>query len=709
MEKTRKIILLSTACFFAAGYLQAAQEFPDHDWSHEATAWRISIAEKDVRCRMSEETLDDTRALVLGVTGSGKSTLIHGLAGKNLVIRRKGFNLVIEPTSDAEALPGFKIGHGYISATSTPYSWRDESNGLVYWDCPGFADSGGAGQDIVNAFAIDQLFTHPSKIKIMLVVSAAEFEVQRGAAAFERFKKLTEIMPNRLTDALSLVISRAEKREGSFDHYHSNLVGAANDIETNPDRASNLLSVLPLIKFFAQSKRNIFYFPKAEQEGSYELFRDRERLIAHLQYTPVINPDHAVSLDGSAKLVIYDIMKKLGEVNIFIQDMFGFVQTEYRGKDVSAMREWLHCFNSLNQSVSVFDSPEKFVAAFKSKIPVATDTSLIDPVLEKILTNQKFFTFLGKVTQQGGWRAEDIPNVFEKSRPFLENCIRDLHSLIEHKEYALRQEEELAETNRKLESEAASRRAEAEAAQNQINSIKEKAEEDIRNLNHSLLQTQNETEQRKDEIKKLEEASNHMKEQHEAEARRLAEELEAGRIEQAQMNASMSKLSEESKAQQEKLAATQSAYEEKQQALVIQQEELLKTNREAHEKVAAMTKSLSDSQKAMEKALKDQKEAAEETRLKIEQDARDREERIRRQLESAQEAAEADKKRFDERIEEAAEAARKKVLDEAKTASQSGAKVRGTVVRPTGRMKPAWVNGQMVLVEEMEVVTEGSC
>jgi hypothetical protein len=24
-------------------------------------------------------------------------------------------------------------------------------------------------------------------------------------------------------------------------------------------------------------------------------------------------------------------------------------------------------------------------------------------------------------------------------------------------------------------------------------------------------------------------------------------------------------------------------------------------------------------------------------------------------------------------------------------------------------MKPAWVNGQMVLVEEMEVVTEGHC
>ena len=709
MNKTKKIILLSTVCFFAAKNLQAAQEFSDHDWSHEATAWRISIAEKDVRCRMSEETPDDTRALVLGVTGSGKSTLIHGLAGKSLAVRRKGSNLIIEPTSDAEALSGFKIGHGYISATSTPYSWRDESNGLVYWDCPGFADSGGAGQDIVNAFAIDQLFTHPSKIKIMLVVSAAEFEVQRGAAAFERFKKLTEIMPNRLTDALSLVISRAEKREGSFDHYHSNLVGAASDIEANPDRASNLLSILPLIKFFAHSKRNIFYFPKAEQEGSYELFRDRERLVAHLQYTPVINPDHAVSLDGSAKLVIYDIMKKLGEVNIFIQDMFGFVQTEYRGKDVSAMREWLNCFNSLSQSASTLDSPEKFVAVFKSRIPASADTSQIDPVLERILTNQKFFTFLGKVTQQGGWRAEDIPNIFEKSRPFLENCIRDLHSLIEHKEYALRQEEELAETNRKLETEAANRKAEAEAAQNQINSIKEKAEEDIKSLNESLQQTQNEAEQRKEDIKKLEEASNHMKEQHEAEARRLAAEVEAGKIEQSEMNAALLKLREESLVQQENLIKTQKDYETKQQALVQQQEELSRTNRLAQEKVSTLTQSLFDSQKAMEEALKAQREAAEQTKIEIEQDARLREERIRAQLKLAQEEAEADRKRVDERIEAAAEAARKKVLDDAKTASQSGAKVRGTVVRPTGRMKPAWVNGQMVLVEEMEVVTEEHC
>ena len=349
-----------------------SQGFRDNDWSHEATAWRISVAERDVRRRMSEESLDDTRALVLGITGSGKSTLIHGLAGKSLVVRRTPDTLdrdgrsvigklVIEPASDAAALPGFIIGHGYLAATTTPYSWRDESNGLVYWDCPGFADSRGAGQDIVNAFAIDQLFTHPSKIKIMLVVGASEFEVQRGASAFERFKKLTEIMPSRLTDALSLVISRAEKEDGSFDYYHSNLVGAASEIERDPARAGNLVSVLPLIKFFAANKRNIFYFPKAEHEGSYEEFRDRERLIANLQYTPVVNPDHAVSLDGSAKIVIYEIMKKLGEVYIFIQDLFGFVQTEYRGKDVSAMREWLNCFDSLSQSpASNVDSPEKF-------------------------------------------------------------------------------------------------------------------------------------------------------------------------------------------------------------------------------------------------------------------------------------------------------------------------------------------------------------
>jgi hypothetical protein len=402
-------------------------------------------------------------------------------------------------------------------------------------------------------------------------------------------------------------------------------------------------------------------------------------------------------------------MKKLGEVNIFIQDIFGFAQMEYRGKDVSVMREWLNFFSSLSQSASTLDSPERFVAAFKSRIPASADTSQIDPVLGNILTNQKFFTFLGKVTQQGGWRAEDIPNVFEKSRPFLENCIRDLHSLIEHKEYALRQEEELAETNRKLEIEAASRKAEAEAAQNQINSIKEKAEEDIKSLNESLQQTQNEAEKRKEDIKKLEEASNHMKEQHEAEARRLAAEVEAGKIEQSEMNAALLKLREESLVQQQNLIKTQKDYETKQQALVQQQEELSRTNRLAQEKVSTLTQSLFDSQKAMEEALKAQREAAEQTKIEIEQDAKLREERIRAQLKLAQEEAEADRKRVDERIEAAAEAARKKVLDDAKTASQSGAKVRGTVVRPTGRMKPAWVNGQMVLVEEMEVVTEGHC
>ncbi len=103
----------------------------------------IQEAEKVVQSQIRCESSNPTRVLVLGTTGSGKSLLVHALAGKNLIVSHTetgdGFKIDVENG----LLPGFKVGHGISSATDITVSWYDQHSNLVYWDCPGFLDSRG--------------------------------------------------------------------------------------------------------------------------------------------------------------------------------------------------------------------------------------------------------------------------------------------------------------------------------------------------------------------------------------------------------------------------------------------------------------------------------------------------------------------------------------------------------------------------------------
>ena len=130
----------------------------------------IQKSEKQVRCQIQSEVGNPTRVLVLGVTGSGKSTLVHSLVGKKMMANDKYGLDVIDGL-----LPGFSIGHGLDSSTTIPNSYYDPNTNLVYWDCPGFMDSRGQGQEIVNSFAIDQIFSEPSRVKILFVIQDSEF------------------------------------------------------------------------------------------------------------------------------------------------------------------------------------------------------------------------------------------------------------------------------------------------------------------------------------------------------------------------------------------------------------------------------------------------------------------------------------------------------------------------------------------------------
>jgi hypothetical protein len=52
---------------------------------------------------------------------------------------------------------GIPIGNDILSVTSVPNKGIDP-DGKIYWDCPGFEDTNGSQQDVINGFYIQKIF-----------------------------------------------------------------------------------------------------------------------------------------------------------------------------------------------------------------------------------------------------------------------------------------------------------------------------------------------------------------------------------------------------------------------------------------------------------------------------------------------------------------------------------------------------------------------
>ena len=103
--------------------------------------------------------------LVIGGTGSGKSTFINYLAGRTM---RPVTGVGLEPCVEAEN-PISEIGHGHNSITKTPKVFTDE-HGLTYCDCPGLFDTEGTEAEIRNIFSIKYIASFAASVKAVVLI-----------------------------------------------------------------------------------------------------------------------------------------------------------------------------------------------------------------------------------------------------------------------------------------------------------------------------------------------------------------------------------------------------------------------------------------------------------------------------------------------------------------------------------------------------------
>ena len=136
--------------------------------------------------------------LIVGKTGTGKSTLIQAIAGRKFhevehlyTIRKRSEctdaakKIVYEAI---DPLPGFEIGHAKASKTTTFACFNKSSfksgsgNDLLFVDSPGFEDTGGQEADIATSVMLSQFAKYCHSLRFIIMISYVSLLEDRGGS-----------------------------------------------------------------------------------------------------------------------------------------------------------------------------------------------------------------------------------------------------------------------------------------------------------------------------------------------------------------------------------------------------------------------------------------------------------------------------------------------------------------------------------------------
>ncbi|CAG8577199.1 2264_t:CDS:1 [Dentiscutata erythropus] len=296
----------------------------------------------------------ENAVIIIGDTGEGKTTLLGYLTGIPLLSREDDLGdyiIYAEDSSDIE------INDRPISQTSLP-TCRG-----VYWDCPGFGDTRGLVQNIVNAYSIYKLIKNVEKLKILLVVSESIIKSTRKKEFLNLINNLGETFKNidEFVRGLCLVITKSNKLDVRKVRNCFRKI-----LEEYDNQESFSQPKREILNFLSSTESQIVIFNAPDQEGpisdtdKYSILESIERI------SYLTNLEPSILLDDKSKLYInslveifYDDLKNYILLKFYpaIQNYFETLIDTHRG----TAKELRNSLNEFSKKFkSIYDVPEKF-------------------------------------------------------------------------------------------------------------------------------------------------------------------------------------------------------------------------------------------------------------------------------------------------------------------------------------------------------------
>ncbi len=242
--------------------------------------------------------------LVIGNTGTGKSTLINILLGNELEVKKNGLTSMINPKAGQR---GPKIGNTGNAETSIPTPWTNERTCITYWDCPGFEDNRSTVQDIANAFYITEIFKKSQRVKLLLSIKYGDALDPRLVSVLKMVEVIDNMFNGKIGDVLcsvSILVTQVLDRDLLAKDFSDQFAKIYHDKVESPTKLQRELSFLQ----FASSTKRINVAYNMSQKGDLNIAGEVDAMIGNSQF---IVPSKSLSppISVNSKSVLQQFLK----------------------------------------------------------------------------------------------------------------------------------------------------------------------------------------------------------------------------------------------------------------------------------------------------------------------------------------------------------------------------------------------------------------
>jgi len=385
---------------------------------------RVEAVEEATEGKLRGKDASWTRVLLVGVTGGGKTTLLHALIGRKLVAKENDetgilYYDALEPLSDGDQQ--FTIGNGTESETYIPNVWVDSNNKIIYVDCPGFLDTE-TDRRLINAFSMDKVLSNAeatgAKVKVLFVVSENQLS-EKGLTARQGLILISKMFPNidQLKRAVGVVVTKTSPR--------AKPVGLLKKLQEG--KADSAL----LDKFISDGDQRVFSFPSPSPYDPVGIPTDplpvevKKRIFSFLESDRVSGLKHELAIESDAeKLVIklgyWFIDDKVKAINLLATEIEHAMPAEM--KDQGAIHEWESRVQEIQDaSKTINDADSGGWKAFSEFCKdLAKEVSMSKEVTQDMEKLVPVEDFINKVSKASSDAAADLK---EKSKALIDNAL----------------------------------------------------------------------------------------------------------------------------------------------------------------------------------------------------------------------------------------------------------------------------------------------
>lgn len=313
------------------------------------------------------------------------------------------------------------LGHNGKSKTRTVDFMYVPKLNVIFVDCPGYFDSAGPDQNLINSIAINQVFNGNGSLQMkVLAFVSNDDSSERLGAIIDALNMVYGLIPSvdTLKKGLGIVITKCRKidEKKNFKKIES----------ITKSHAKNIDSTWKMIEYIkhAFEKQHIWSFPSPDNQfksGPYNNFQDSGKIIEFISNNPIIDPPHSIPLDNHSFEMIIDLIHIIGNCKSLINNLFDKISQEFllNKLNLSGLKCWRCHLKKVSKKK--FKNLGEFASQVEEILPFPENYS---DILKSMNLLTIFQTFASNVKEKNADKKDIKNSLSSHSKDFF--CEQDI-------------------------------------------------------------------------------------------------------------------------------------------------------------------------------------------------------------------------------------------------------------------------------------------